>query len=55
MAAHDNLGVQFAGQRLYSDPKMQAADAYARNTTAKWNTHPETDPLRGSTKAWNLK
>lgn len=54
MAAHDSLGIQFQGQKLYTDPKMQAAQVTARNTLNRWNEHPETDPLRGSTKAWNL-
>jgi hypothetical protein len=55
MASQDNLGVQFSGQKLYTDPKMQAADLGARATLAKWDKHPETDPLRGSVKGWNLR
>lgn len=51
MAATDALSdKQFPQQR----EKAVTADTTADQILAKWNAHPETDPLAGRTKGWNL-
>ena len=43
MSAQDHLGKQFP-QKLYTDPKTQAAVNTVKAIKNKWRDHPETDP-----------